>query len=156
MERATSSVAARPYSSAGVRARSTSTSSSDPEQDDVLRALPRIKDDLQINVELASLRRSLASLRRSSPSGRLEERSPSAGREGRLTFKHFDLYSQALAKLERGHIQDLDDVHAVLERGLVEADRLRNAFAEIEPQLYRFPAVDPADYKERVDEFLRQ
>ena len=120
----------------------------DPEQDQVLRALPAIKDELQINVELASPRQFIPL-----PSG-WEERSPSAGREGLLTFKHFDLLSQALAKLERGHAQDLDDAREMIDRGLVEAGRLRAAFDEIEPQLYRFPAIDPADFRRRVEDFL--
>jgi hypothetical protein len=120
----------------------------DPEQDEILRALPAIKDELQINVELASPRQFIPL-----PSG-WEERSPSAGREGRLTFKHFDLLSQALAKLERGHAQDLDDAREMINRRLVEAGRLRAAFDEIEPQLYRFPAIDPADYRRRVEDFL--
>ena len=110
----------------------------DPEQDELLRALPAIKDELQINVELASPLHFIPV-----PAG-WEERSPSVGRDGRLTFKHFDLYSQALAKLERGHNQDLEDARVMLERGLVEAVPLRSAFEEIEPQLYRFPAIDPA------------
>lgn len=120
----------------------------DPEQDELLRALPAIKDELQINVELASPRHFIPL-----PAG-WEERSPSVGREGRLTFKHFDLYSQALAKLERGHPQDLEDVRVMLQRGLVEAGRLRSAFDEIEPQLYRFPAIDPPDFRRRVEDFL--
>jgi hypothetical protein len=120
----------------------------DPEQDELLRALPAIKDELQINVELASPRDFIPL-----PAG-WEERSPSVGREGRLTFKHFDLLSQALAKLERGHTQDLEDARIMLERGLVEADRLREAFDEIEPRLYRFPAIDPPDFRRRVEEFL--
>lgn len=120
----------------------------DPEQDEVLRALPAIKDEQQINVELASPRQFIPL-----PQG-WEERSPSAGREGRLTFKHFDLYSQTLAKLERGHAQDLDDVQAMLGRGLVDRNRLRSAFEEIEPHLYRFPAIDPADFRRCVEEAL--
>jgi hypothetical protein len=120
----------------------------DPEQDEVLRALPRIKDELNVNVELASPRQFIPL-----PAG-WEERSPSAGRQGRLTFKHFDLLSQALAKLERGHAQDLEDARLMLERGLVDRDRLRAAFDEIEPQLYRFPAIDPPDFRRRLEEFL--
>jgi hypothetical protein len=120
----------------------------EPEQDEVLRGLPAIKDELQINVELASPRHFIPL-----PAG-WEDRSPSAGREGRLTFKHFDLYSQALAKLERGHAQDLEDARHMLKSGLVEVDRLRSSFDEIEPQLYRFPAIDPADFRRRVEDFL--
>jgi hypothetical protein len=120
----------------------------DPEQDDVLRALPAIKEEVRINVELASPRQFIPL-----PAG-WEERSPSVSREGRLTFKHFDLYSQALAKLERGHAQDLEDARMMLDRGLVDAEQIRSAFAEIEDQIYRFPAIDPADFKRRVEDFL--
>ena len=120
----------------------------DPEQDELLRALPAIKDDLRINVELASPRDFIPL-----PSG-WRERSPSVGREGRLTFKHFDLYAQALAKIERGHAQDVDDVREMLGRGLVERQALRAAFDEIEPQLYRFPAIDPSDFRERILPFV--
>jgi hypothetical protein len=42
----------------------------------------------------------------------------------------------------------------MVERGLVEPDRLRAAFDEIEPQLYRLPALDPADFRRRVEDFL--
>lgn len=121
----------------------------DPEQDALLRALPAIKDDLQINVELASPRDFIPL-----PAG-WEERSPSVGREGRLTFKHFDLYSQALAKIERGHAQDLEDVATMLERDLIDRERLQACFDEIEPQLYRFPAIDPADFRRRLEDSLR-
>ena len=37
-----------------------------------------------------------------------------------MTFRHYDLYAQALAKVERGHARDLADVEAMLERGLVD------------------------------------
>jgi hypothetical protein len=36
-----------------------------------------------------------------------------------VRFLHHDLYAQALAKLERGHDRDLDDVDQMLARGLV-------------------------------------
>jgi hypothetical protein len=116
----------------------------DPEQDQVLRALPGLKDRLRVNVELASPRHFVPV-----PAG-WPERSPPAAREGRLTFRHFDLYSQALAKLERGHRKDVEDVDELLDRGLVEPGRLLELFEEIEPDLYRFPAVDPVDFRRAV------
>jgi hypothetical protein len=120
----------------------------DPDQDSILRSIPALKDELQINVELAS------------PGDFIPlpacwaERSMEAGREGRLVFRHFDLYSQALAKVERGHAQDLEDVATMLGKGLVEPTRLRACFDEIEPQLYRFPAIDPADFRRALDEAI--
>ena len=120
----------------------------EPEQDAVLRALPRIKEELAVNVELASPADFIPL-----PGG-WRERSLFAAREGRLTFRHFDPYSQSLAKLERGHAQDLDDVRAMLERRLVETKRLRAHFDEIEPELYRFPAIDAAAFRRSVEQFL--
>lgn len=116
----------------------------EPELDEVLRALPAIKDALSVNVELASPADFIPL-----PEG-WRERSPSVGRHGHLSFRHFDLYSQALAKLERGHRQDLEDVEAMLARELVERSQLRALFLEIAPDLYRFPALDPADFARRV------
>jgi len=59
--------------------------------------------------------------------------------------------AQALAKLERGHDRDLDDADEMLRRGLVERERLLELFAEIEPELYRFPAIDPPSFRRRVE-----
>jgi hypothetical protein len=117
-----------------------------PEDDRLLRALPRIKDELQVNVELASPAHFVPV-----PAG-WEGRSVFVAREGRLSFYHYDPYSQALAKLERAHAQDLEDVRELIARGLVEPDRLRAFFSEIEPELYRFPAVDPRAFRRRVED----
>lgn len=84
------------------------------------------------------------------PSG-WKSRNVFVAQEGRLGFYHFDPYSQALAKLERAHVQDLEDVHAIVDRGLVEPARALAHFDEIEPKLYRFPAVDPRAFRRRVE-----
>lgn len=120
----------------------------DPEQDELLRALPRIKDELEVNVELASPGHFIPL-----PAG-WEQRSLPVAREGLLSFRHFDPYSQALAKLERGHTQDVEDVRAMFERGLVEPAELRAYFDEIEPDLYRFPAIEAVDFRQAVEAAL--
>jgi hypothetical protein len=117
-----------------------------PEQESVLRAVPRLKNELDVNVELASPRDFIPV-----PDG-WEDRSIFAAREGRLSFYHFDPYSQALAKIERGHVQDLEDVHALVERGLVEPSRALTYLGEVEEGLYRYPAVDAASFRRRVEE----
>jgi len=120
-----------------------------PEDDALLRALPRLKDELRLNVELAAPDDFLPEL----PGWR--ERSPSAGRFGRIAVFHYDLYSQALAKLERGHAQDLEDVREMTRRGLVQPARLLELLWAIEPDLYRFPAVDRTSFRRAVEEFVR-
>ncbi len=116
----------------------------EPERDELLRELPRLKDELRINVELASPADFIPL-----PSG-WRERSPLVTQEGRLAVRHFDPASQALAKLERGHDRDLADVQGLLAAGLVDAAGLRAAYDEIEGELFRFPAVDPVSFRRRV------
>jgi hypothetical protein len=117
-----------------------------PEDDALLRAIPALKEELQINVELASPADFIPI-----PPG-WEDRGTFVARIGRVTFFHFDLYAQALAKVERGHRQDLADVHEMLARGLIERGRALEYFARIEPDLYRFPALDPPSFRRAVQE----
>jgi hypothetical protein len=56
-----------------------------------------------------------------------------------------------LAKIERGHETDRRDVTALLARGLIERHGLLQYFAAIEPELYRFPAIDPASFRRAVE-----
>jgi hypothetical protein len=117
-----------------------------PETDVLLRSIQRLKEELHVNVELAAPDDFVPV-----PAG-WEGRSPFVAHEGRLSFYHFDPYSQALAKLERGHDQDLIDVRAMLDRGLIHPARAAGYFEEIERELFRFPAIDPRAFGRRVEE----
>jgi hypothetical protein len=121
-----------------------------PEQDSLYRALPRLKDELQVNVEIASPAHFIPEL----PGWR--ERSLLIERVGKVSYYHYDFYSQALAKIERGHGKDLDDVAQLLARDLVEPQRLRELFEAIQPQFHRYPAVDPESFRKRLDDALPQ
>jgi hypothetical protein len=116
-----------------------------PDRDELLRAIPRLKESLQLNVELASPDDFIP------PLPGWEDRSPFIAREGKLSFHHYDFYAQALAKIERGHDIDRRDVQEMLAAGLVKPARLRDLFAAIEPELYRYPAVDPDHFRRAVD-----
>lgn len=120
-----------------------------PESDSLLRAIQMLKNDLRINVELASP----ADFIPMRPGW--EDRSIYVAREGRLSYYHFDLVAQALAKLERAHSQDLTDVEAMLERGLIEGAETLATFDQIEPELFRFPAIDPASFRRRVEDAFK-
>ena len=119
-----------------------------PERDDLLRAVPELKESLNINVELAAPSHFLPEL----PGW--QERSPFIDREGLVSFHHYDFYSQALAKIERAHSQDTSDVLAMFAAGLVEPDRLRELFAQIEGEFFRYPALDPKSFRRAVDAAL--
>jgi hypothetical protein len=120
----------------------------EPEADELLRAIARLKDELEVNIELASPPDFIPEL----PGWR--ERSLFVLQEGRLSVHHFDFYAQALSKIERGFSQDLDDVAAMLRDGLVEPTQLRDLFDEIAPELYRYPAIDPRSFRAKLERAL--
>jgi hypothetical protein len=116
-----------------------------PDRDELLRAIPQLKESLQVNVELASPDDFIP------PLPGWQERSPFIVREGSVSFHHYDFYAQALAKIERGHDIDRRDIGDMLSSGLVEPARLKELFAAIEPELYRYPAIDPACFRRSVE-----
>lgn len=119
-----------------------------PDRDELLRALPDIKERLRLNVELAAPI-DFIPVRRD-----WEDRSPFIAQEGRLSFHHFDYCAQTLAKIERGHEQDAVDVANFLSLGLVTREQLADYFAAIESDLYRYPALDPVAFRRRVEQVL--
>lgn len=120
-----------------------------PEADAMFRAIARLKDELQLNVELASPSDFIP------PLPGWEDRSRFALQAGPLAVFHYDLYSQALAKIERGHSQDVVDVSELVRRGLVEPARLLELFGSIEADLIRYPAIDPAGFRRAVEAVAR-
>jgi hypothetical protein len=119
-----------------------------PDSDELLRGIATIKDELHVNVELAAPDQFLPAL----PGW--QERSTFIVRVEPLSFFHYDFYAQALAKLERSYTKDVADAQAMRDRGLIDGTRLLELFGAIEPELYRFPAVDPRRLRQRVEEFV--
>jgi hypothetical protein len=120
----------------------------EPEADELLREIPALKESLGVNIELASPPDFIPEL----PGWR--ERSPLLFRDGNVDVHHFDPYSQALSKIERRFTQDREDVLELIKRGLVEPARLRELFDAIEPELFRYPAIDPSAFRRKVNETL--
>ena len=116
-----------------------------PDDDRLLRGIPQLKDDLQINVELACPAHFIPEL-----SG-WQERSLFIDKEGTVSYFHYDFYAQALAKIERGHSLDWSDVQAMFQRGLVQAGPLMKHFEAIEGQIYRYPALDAPAFRSAVE-----
>ncbi|HUP00622.1 MAG TPA: hypothetical protein VM737_03755 [Gemmatimonadota bacterium] len=59
--------------------------------------------------------------------------------------------AQALAKAERGHNQDLDDMREMIARDLIDPGSALKYFERIEPELYRYPALDPRSFRKSVE-----
>jgi hypothetical protein len=120
-----------------------------PDSDEILREIPRLKEELNLNVELAAPSDFIPL-----PQG-WEDRSPLIRREGKLSFHHFDP-AQALSKIERGHDQDIRDVQEMIAAGLVNPADALIQFEAIEPELYRFPAIDPASFRKAIEGLFSQ
>src|ERR1035441_2597538 len=119
----------------------------DPEPLGLFEALATLKDQLDINVELASPDQFIPAI----PGWR--ERSLFIARHDWIEFFHYDPYGQALFKVQRGHDRDLLDVRSMLRATLIARDRLREMFTLIKPQLIRYPVIDEASFEAAVLEF---
>jgi len=76
----------------------------DPEPQGFFEALPKLKDSLDINIELAAPDDFVPTLPGWS------DRSQPIATHRLLSFYHYDFYSQALSKIERFHARDQGDV----------------------------------------------
>ena len=117
-----------------------------PDTDDIYRALPVLKEDLRLNVESPDL--FIPAL----PGW--ESRSLFISREGKVDWFHYDPYGQALAKIERGHERDQIDVQEFIRQGFVKPPELRKLYAQVTPELLRYPAIDPRAFARKVEQAL--
>jgi hypothetical protein len=122
----------------------------DPEPNGIFDAIRDLKDKLDINIELASPDQFIP------PVPGWEERSQYIASYNQVQFYHFDFYAQALSKIERGHERDLRDVDAMLKLGLINKAQLWDFFQKIEPNLIKYPSINPKIYREKMIKFLEQ
>ena len=117
----------------------------DPEPPGAFEAIAKLKNELDINVELASPDLFVPEV----PGWR--DASEPVGRFGRIDVRHYDLRGQALAKLARGLDRDVTDVRAMLERGLLTLEQLRGAFDVTREAMIRFPRLEPDAIERAID-----
>jgi hypothetical protein len=120
----------------------------DPQRDDVLREIPALKEELELNVELASPADFIPVI------DNWESRSTFIAQMGKLSVYHFDVYAQALSKIERGNEQDVQDAMAMVRAGLIDVARLREYYDTVRPMLFRYPSIDPPSFDRAVEAFL--
>ncbi len=96
---------------------------------EVIQAIRALKDKLSINVVEASPGDFIPL-----PAGH-ESRHIYIDRFGPLEVFHFDLYSTALSKIERGRVQDVEDVLALLHAGRLEWSKLDECFHDVLPRM---------------------
>jgi hypothetical protein len=122
----------------------------DPEPSGIFQAIAKIKQELNINIELASPQDFLPPL----PGWR--DRSIFISKHGQISFYHYDFTAQALSKLSRGFDRDIKDVQAMYEQKLFSLEELRDNFEAITPELIRFPSLNPDVLRSRVENFIER
>jgi hypothetical protein len=101
----------------------------DADHGELIQAIRAVRQSLDINVEEASPGHFIPL-----PAG-YADRHVFIGTFGRLEAFHFDLYSTALSKIERGRRQDLQDVVLLLQHRRINWDDLARQYREILPQM---------------------
>ncbi len=48
------------------------------------------------------------------------------------------------------------DVDRMLQEGMIEPQKLLRLFESVEPELYRYPAIDPPSFRHAVEEILKR
>lgn len=112
----------------------------------LIQTIRHLKEELDMNIEEASPGDFIPL-----PSG-WEERCSYVGQFGTITVYHFDLYSTALSKIERGSEIDFEDVKSLIQSGKIEWKKLIAFYQEILPR-YGNESLkqDPARIKRNFD-----
>jgi hypothetical protein len=117
-----------------------------PDLGEVYEIIAQLKNELRLNIEIASPDNFLPAL----PGW--EDRSEIIETVGTVGFYHYDPYSQILSKIARGFEQDLVDAKNMLATH--SPDKLRELFETIRPQLIRYPAVEEKILSNKLSKFL--
>ncbi len=122
----------------------------DPAHHDAwIRTIRDLKDRLDINIEEAQPGHFVPL-----PPGSAE-RAEFIGRFGQVDAFLFDPYAVALSKLERGHVQDCDDVRALLAAHVIERAELRRLFEVVlQEHVRRSLKADPDRFRATLDDVL--
>lgn len=120
----------------------------DPEPPGAFEAIAILKNELDVNIEMASPDNFVA------PLPDWKARSKEIEAYSNITYYHFDLVSQALSKLERGFSQDLDDVRAYIDAGMISTEDILEGFKATQEQLLRYPNIDVEEFEEKVSSFV--
>ena len=120
-----------------------------PEPAGLFSAIESLKQEMQINIELASPGQFVP------PLAGWQGRSEFITRVDLVDFYHYDFYSQAFAKLSRWHERDTVDVEAMFSAGKIIPCKLLALVDEVIPQTKRYPNLDPVTLRGKVATWAR-
>lgn len=120
------------------------------DMDELFSFIPKLKEHLQINIEMAKPTDFIPSL----PGER--GRHITIGTFGRATFMHFDPYAQAFSKIVRGHETDIADVKALASAKLVDIKKLCGMVKKIpDADFSRYPRLNRSAVEAAVESFAK-
>jgi len=122
----------------------------EPEPPGAFEAIGSLKDELNVNVELAAPDHFIP------VPANWSTRSIFIGRAGQVDFFHYDPLGQAMSKIERSHDRDLADVDEMIARGLVSLLDVEAYLESVETLLVRYPAIDRAAFAQKIEAFLER
>lgn len=67
-----------------------------------------------------------------------------------------EVKNQLDINIERGFEQDLRDVQSMVKAELVDPRRVVNLFVEVEPMLFRYPAIDAGVLRAKVERAFKR
>lgn len=121
------------------------------DMDELFSHIPKIKERLQINIEMAKPTDFVPSL----PDE--HHRHMTIGTYGNVTFMHFDPYSQVFSKIVRGHETDIADVKALVAADLVDMKKLCEMVKKLpNPNFARYPQLNRLAVEAAVESFARR
>lgn len=117
----------------------------DPEPTGVFDSISSLKDRLDINIELAAPNDFVPAL----PGWK--ERCQWICTWNQVDFHHFDFFTQAFSKIERGHSKDIQDVEAMVARELINYERLNELVGTLSPaEFARYPSVESEELRAKI------
>jgi hypothetical protein len=120
------------------------------EQEEVFRDIQRIKNDLQLNVELVRPEHFVPALEGS------ESRHLFVESIGEVSFYHYDPCAQLFSKVVRGFRRDLLDARSMLSTGMVDAELFRELVERIPDSAYsKYPSLSKEAVIQAVESLLR-
>ncbi|HEU0002081.1 MAG TPA: DUF6036 family nucleotidyltransferase [Ktedonobacteraceae bacterium] len=121
------------------------------DEGDLIVAIQRMIERMQINVEFASPVDFIPLPKQWEAHARF------VGRYGMIDVFYFDFYSIALSKMERGNSRDIADVQLLVQQSIITLDELDNAYQEVLAQLGkgRYPRITPKRFTERYQAVRR-
>lgn len=122
------------------------------DEDEMVTAIRRIVEQMQINVEFASPGDFIPL-----PTQWMAQ-AHYVGRYGAVDVFYFDFYSLALSKISRGNDRDLIDVKLLLQQKAITLEYLDAAYREVLPRMGKRPYINlnPHRFAERYAEVRQQ